>query len=265
MHIRQMLLSSAARIVRSPSDDYGAQDELDDLPDEDADLDGEADEEDDEAPDEGDEPLAAEDDEGDEPPQRRQPSRSQARIERLASERAEERTKREALERELQQVRQHLANQNQGATAQQRAAHLERLDPDQRTEFLLAEQRGQTIGAIQALEFRMADTADKTAFDALCDRNPSAAKLKGEVETQLAAMRANNTTAPRETILRYLIGDRALQRAPQAKGRAEKKAAENKARQTARPVQGRSDVARDTGRRGSEQQARAKRLEGVKI
>lgn len=264
MSFRQMLLSGAARFVRAPSDDYGAEDYVDDGPDDEAPIDDTEDDgplEDDEA-----EPaeLADDEDEGEAPPPRRQPTRGQAAIieARRRAQAAEERAIR--AEAAAQQAAAHIQQQTQGATAQQRAQYLEQLDPDQRTEFLLREQGQQVGAAFQALEFRLADSTDKSAFEALCARNPTAAKMKDKVETELANLRRQGMNVAREIILEREIGRMALARAPQAKGRAEKKAAENRQRQTASPGRARGDVA-GSGRALSDKAARNKRLENMKI
>jgi len=135
------------------------------------------------------------------------------------------------------------------------------MDPDQRVDYLLNEQRQQFGNELAQIRFQTADSADRTAFDGLCARNPVASKLRDNVESYLADMRRNGTNAPRETVLKYVIGDRALANAGRATGKARRTAEDNRSRQAARPSSPRNDTRGESPRSGSEREARAKRLE----
>jgi hypothetical protein len=111
----------------------------------------------------------------------------------------------------------------------------------------------------------MQDSADKTAFEGLAARNPVAAKLRDQVEERLAEMRRGGTTAPRETVLRWVIGDRALANAGRAKGKATKRADANRTNQTTRPGSGRGDTAGEGRTNNDSAAARRKRLDGMNI
>lgn len=186
----------------------------------------------------------------------RQPSRRDRRLEatlkiaREANERAE-RAERLVAERTAQPQE----------SPQARAERLAMMDPDDRVAYLLNEQQQRTDQRLAQIEFRATDSADRTAFEGMCARNPVAAKLKDQVEERLAELRRTNLTAPRETVLKYLLGERALANAGRANGNANRRADENRTRQTARPGSPRSDTS--GGRTGgvSEQEARFKRLE----
>lgn len=190
----------------------------------------------------------------------RQPSRSERRVEQALKEAKEAREDAARLRAEMQQRQ--AAPQE---TAAQRSERLAMMDPDQRVEYLLAERGRADETRYARLEFQMQDSADRTAFEGLCARNSTAAKLKTEVEDRLAELRRNGTTAPRETVLKYVIGDRALANAPRAKTRAQNTADANRQRQTARPTGGRSDAGTPTGRIADDRAARAKRLEDQQI
>jgi hypothetical protein len=190
-------------------------------------------------------------------------SRAQARVEE-AIRRAK------TAEDELARLR---SAQPTGPTREQqeRDAAIERerlanMDPEQRLEYRIAKQDEAHRREIAQLTFTMQDSADRTAFDGYCARTPVAQKLRDEVEDRLAEMRRGGTTAPRETVLRWVIGDRALANANRAKGRATKRADVNRTSQTTRPGSGRGDTAAE-GRRASadSREARARRLEGVKL
>lgn len=198
--------------------------------------------------------------EGRQESQVRQPSRAERRVQQALSEA-------KAAKAEVERLRAEMARPpaQPAETAAQRNERLAMMDPDQRVEYLLAEQKRDLEGRFGQLQFQMADSADRTAFDGLCARTPAAAKLKTAVEDYLAEMRRNGTTAPRETVLRYVIGDRALANATRNTTKATRTADVNRARQAARPASARSDAGA-TGRTASgEQEARRKRLEDMQI
>jgi len=139
------------------------------------------------------------------------------------------------------------------------------MDPEDRTNYLLQEQEQRFQQRINAIEFRAQDSADRTAFDGLCARNPVASKLASEVESELARLRSLGNNYSREVVLKYLVGEKALSAQPRAKGKQERDAAARIKRETTRPSGSRSDVSTDGGRGGSEAQRRAKRLDGMQI
>ena len=191
----------------------------------------------------------------------RQPSRAARRVTQALREAKEAREEVARLRSEAQ-TRQ---SQTPQETPQQRDARLAEMDPEQRLTYLLREQDQRTANRLAQIEFQSADSNDRAAFEGLCARSPVASKLRGEVEDRLAELRRGGQTAPRETVLRYLIGDRALANAGRANGKAKARAADNTARQTVRPASSRSDVGAGRSSGLSEQAARAKRLEDVSI
>lgn len=258
------------------SDTYGAGDEPEFEDDADPDFEDDAGEADDDAgfeDDEGD--LGDEDDEGepDGDGQDDQPdhdargggrSRGASRFDRLRQERDQLRRELDAARRTpsqpdtRQQVDPHVA-------AQRRQEYLDSLTPDQRVEFLNQETRQLFSQQLQQMQFQNQDIADKAAFDALCRTNPAAAKLKTKVEERLAAERAKGFNYPRDVILKFTIGERALNGAPKAKTRQERQAAEQRQRHQGRPNGGRSDVQGGDRRASNEKEARRKRLEDMQI
>lgn len=192
-------------------------------------------------------------------------SRGQGRIARLAAETADLRRRLEESDRARQTAERAAQDRQRQEGAAQRDARLAEMMPDERAAYLIEENNRNTQQQLAAMDFRMQDSADRTAFDGLCARNPTAAKLRDDVEARLADMRRSGTTAPRETVLRYLIGDRALKSAPKAKAKQQRAADGERQRQQAKPGAARSDVGSGGGRRGSEQDARRKRLADVQI
>lgn len=190
------------------------------------------------------------------------PSRAERRFQKLANETKE-------LKAELERVR---AERTTTQTAEQtrisEAAERERLqmmDPAERLEYLINKKDQEHSRQLQQLRFEMADSADKTAFEGLCSRNPTASRLQAEVESRLAELRRNGTTAPRETVLKFLIGERALANAGRATGKARKAADTARTNQTARAGSARGDVQGEGRRGGNDAAARAKRLADMQI
>ena len=227
-------------------------------------VDDELEDQDTEQPEEDEEldPLA-EDEEPEEPPAR-QPSRGDNRIARLAREAKEAKERTALLERQLADIAARNAQPAQPSPAEVQA-HLATLEPWERTEYLRQQDSAQTQAVLRQMQFQQQEQMDKIAYEALKTRAPIAAKLESEVEKRLSEMRAGGTTAPRETVLRWVIGDRALANARRATGRAQKTAAANRDRQQARPPSGRADAAPSDRRGGNTSSARDKRLSEIII
>lgn len=193
----------------------------------------------------------------------RQPTRAERRVETALREAREAKA-------EAQRVRDELAEARRAPVVPQeapaqRAERLAMMDPEQRFEYLLAEQGRQTEARLAQAEFRAEDRADKAAFDSLCAGDKRFAPFKVDVEERLAQMRRGGTTAPRETILKYIIGDRAVSKAPAATTRARNAAASNRTAQVARPGSARGDVQQTRSSGGDDRAARAKRLENMEL
>lgn len=251
-------------IARAPENDEGADADLD--LDDDISLDEPDDEPDDSDVDDQDDvdfdPADLED--VDEPPPAKA-SRADNRVAvatRIAKE-AKERADR--LEREMADLRANQRPAQPQETGEQRNARLAAMEPWERTEALRQEDSAEMRRQLARIEFESKDSADKAAYESLCARAPVAAKLKDEVEARLSDMRRNGTTAPRETVLRWVIGDRALANANKATGKARAAAASGRNRQTATPPGGKGNAAPENGRRSNTTSARDKRLEAYQL
>jgi hypothetical protein len=177
---------------------------------------------------------------------------------------AEAKRRAEAAEQRLALIEQAQHQNMNRESAAQREQRLAMMDPDQRVQFLLQEQAQSFRSEINAIRFEAQDSADRTAFEALCARNPVAAKHHEKVEAELQRLRAAGQTAPRTTILKYVIGDSALAATPRARNKAAQAAAGNRARQVARPASGRSDVSSSSGR-GDDRSQRFNRLKDLEL
>lgn len=263
-----MLLSSASRRTFAPENDDGgddhSQDDLGELDTDEDDLDGEDGDDLDDDADEGEGDEGG--DEGDDPPAR-QPSRGQNRVATLAAREKAEKLRADAAEAELTRLRAAAAGPQETPqqAAARREAHLATLTEAGRLEYLINENRQQTNQQIQAIQFASFDASDKATFQGLCARNPAVAALEADVEKTLIEMRAGGTNAPRETVVKYLLGERALAKTGRARTAGRKREAEGRDQQRARPANGRGDVAPSDRRGGSEAAQRRKRLENVNI
>ncbi len=111
--------------------------------------------------------------------------------------------------------------------------------------------------------FQAHDVADRTAFNQLAITKPAIHKRYAErVEAEIVRMRASGQNAPREAVLRYLIGNDALDGKLSAK-KTPKPAAEQSTIDRGRSPGARSDVA--SRGRLTEAQKREKRLDGMQI
>lgn len=167
-----------------------------------------------------------------------------------------------AVRRELEELRNSRSN-NENAENERRA--LENMDPYERLEYRSRQDAANSKAQIDRLEFKFADSNDKTEFLSKAARTPALASVADEVETALSAMRAAGTTAPRETIATYLLGQRAIERGAASKTRATKSGAARIDRATGKPTGARSDVRREAPSGGDTAKARRARLENAII
>ena len=198
-------------------------------------------------------------------PERRQPSRATKAVQeakRIARE-ASERSAR--LERELQELRAERAKP-QGETPEQEAARLSLMTAEERMDHKLEKAVRENQRQMNALRFQAADQADKAAYDAKGAYDPRYAKYAPDVERLLLAERQAGRDFPRETILKFVLGERVMQ---SKKDIAAQKAAGAKRvqQQTARAGNAGSDRSAQRGRVGSGNSLAdlEKRLEGVII
>lgn len=227
-----------------------------------------------EEPDERAEPDGEEDAAGADEGQAGQPDqvaprpRSAATIAVQEAKRAakEARAEAEATRRELEQLRQ--AAQGRQTEEQKRleAERIALMPPEERLEHLLNRQAEQTRREVGALQFQMQDGGDRIAFQSLAARNDAVgrayASVADEVETKLKEMRASGGNAPRETIAKYLIGERAVERALKGGSQKQKnRGREAVQRESVRPAQGRGDQPAQRQRGGGDEKSqRAARL-----
>lgn len=212
----------------------------------------------------------AEDDDADidpepEPAPRTRGQRQHAELRRRAqaAERAlaEKDARARELEAQLAQARQPVAPVESAAV---REARLAAMDPIERTEFLINELRADNARDRQMQQFQAADTSDRTAYDTLAQINPVYRKYKDEVEHRLRLLRNAGQNVPRETVLKFLIGEKVV--SARASNKPNPKRAEAAARvrkQTVTPARARGEGG--SSKREADSVARMRRLENLQI
>lgn len=186
-----------------------------------------------------------------EPEEPVKPTRGETRQQKLANELREERERRiraEALAEERSRTKPAVSASAEDA-ARQRAEKLALMEPEEKRAFLLQEKIDKMEQDQILTKLQMQDGMDKSAYDAKATLNPIYAKHAAKVEEKLAEMRRGGMNAPRETVLRYLIGEEALSSTAKKKpASAKKAAAERVAGAKTKPVSARSDA---TGKKSS--------------
>lgn len=205
----------------------------------------------------GDEPDDGEQDVDE--PTRRKPSRSEARIQRLAAERAADRAEKEQLRRELAELRGTVNARTQNETVEQEGARLALMTPEERSEYRLTKATEQNRRDMANLRMSLEDTSDRSAFEAKATIDPVYRRHAAEVEQRLTALRQQGQNIGREHLLRYIVGEKALERARKDGNRHERRGKEAIERERVKPGNGRGDVA---NKRGKEADTPRKRLEG---
>ncbi len=177
----------------------------------------------------------------------------------------EARERADATAREVAELRAQLAGRQ---TVDQQREETERvavMTDSERFDYYRQKDRAELGREIGTLKFQLGDTADRTAFENLCARTPALSAIRDEVEARLAAERRNGINVPRETVAKFLRGERALQRASGAKTRQAKNGAVRIEREKGRPSNSRGDVQRTEARGGDDKQKRYDRLKDLSI
>lgn len=194
------------------------------------------------------------------------PSRGETRQQRLANENRELRERLTSLEARSNQPAAPVRATQIGETDEQFTARIALLNPEERIEARLERSERRNAQHLQQAAFQQAELTDKASYDAKATVDPRYKRYAGQVEAKRNELMSQGMTAPREAILKFLLGEKILANSgsPETR-RAKQKGQDRVQRQQARPSGGRSDVA-GTRRGGpNEAQARAKRLENLDI
>lgn len=196
------------------------------------------------------------------PDQDRQPSRRDRRIEALTTSLAEERRQREELNRRLDAVLTGQSRQPAGETQEQRAQRLALLTPEERIREELNEAKTGFAQQLQRMEISSRDGADRAAFQAKATVDPYYKGWEPKVEAKLQELRSQGMNAPREEVLKWLLGDAVLAKrgGPTAK-RDRQQAQRRVTAQRTRPANSGSDVASSRRDRGASLERRLDNVE----
>ena len=172
---------------------------------------------------------------------------------------------REAAIRERDELRtqfnaiQQRTNQPDPRAQQLEAERLAVMDPEQRFEHFRQQDQQRIAALEQRLTFRLEDATDKAAFEALQARNPLAAKYAPDVEKLIASERNAGRNVSREVALKFVIGEKFLQKAPAQTTRQRAAASTRVASQTTAP-RSQAGMGREARGEGDDVGALEKRL-----
>lgn len=267
--LKKYLLSSVAF---RPDDEAGAggtpEDEripVDLTDDEDAGdpVDEPGDEAEDDAPDD------AGEDEGEvaaAPEQRQQVSRRERQVSELRRARQELAEQNATLTRQLEELRRNPPQPQQYEDPRAEAERLALMSPEDRIQYTVDKSLQRHAQQQQIITNQLLDQSDRAAFEARAVNNPIAKKLAPEVERRLGELRSRGQNLPRDVVLTYIVGEKAL--AQMGKGKDKTAVRERQRQQQARPANGRGDTSGDRRARrsgDSDVAALERRLENVPI
>lgn len=189
-------------------------------------------------------------------------TRGGGRVQRVVEERNALRDELAAMRAERQAQAAREAQQQQQWDEQAWQERWAVMTPEEKVNELY--QRGtQQLQQIQQQNaFQMGMMRDQMAYEAKASVNPVYARYKDEVETQYNQYAQQGRFIPRETLLKQLLGEKALATATKATGQARKQGQKKIEAQTTRPSGGKGDA---TSTRGKAGDSAEKRLAGVEI
>lgn len=198
-----------------------------------------------------------------------QPKKGNPEFGRLRQRAREAEEVAENTRRELNELR--AAAQGRQTREQQEleAQRVALMAPEEKYDYLLKQQETRFEGRFAALQFQQADSGDRVAFQSLCarpnDQGKALASVADEVEKRLGELRRNGGNTSREVLAKYIIGERAFERAGRVKAKQAKTGAANIARNRVAAPSSRGDVAGGSRRSGNEVEQRRARLEDQQI
>jgi hypothetical protein len=186
----------------------------------------------------------------------RQPAREQRgsdRIQRLVAEQTTLRNELEQLKRERQQWQ----NNQQQQTEQQERERVALMNPEERAEYRITQYERRTEQRLRQSELNNQAAMDKASYDATAASNPTYKRYSAEVERMFAEQMAKGAPVDRTTILKHILGAKALEGAAQAP--RQRRAANTRVeRERVIPSTGKGDQQRPSTRRMSTAEERLK-------
>ena len=185
-------------------------------------------------------------------------SRGETRFQRLANETKAAKEEAAATRRELEGLRrQQQASQTQ-FTAQQEQERLALMTPQERTEYQLARMQQGFTAQFGQMQLQTQAMLDKTAFAAKAAVNPVYQRHEAEVENKFNELLQSGRPTDRETILKFILGERALNGASAGRAKAAKAGAKRVENQRVAAGSARGDTASNRGKTGQTAEDRLK-------
>lgn len=186
---------------------------------------------------------------------------TRARAQQAEREAKETKEKAERLERELADLR---ATRNAGPSEAEQAAHraaeeqrLALMTPEERTDYRFDQLRRENAMERNRDRMNMQEQADAASFRSLQATNPVAKKYAADVEKLVAAEKGKGMIVPREVALKFLLGEKMLERASTGTAKDKKAAAARVDSAKTRPTRSGGDTASDRGRKTADFDERA--------
>lgn len=173
-----------------------------------------------------DQPVAATRDQPAREPDR--PSRRENRIQNLRNELRERDQRLADTNRRIDELLARQQPQHTGESQEQRAQRFALMTPQEQIAETLRESEQRHSVQLQNVQQQMLDTADRTSFQTKAAVDPLYAKWGPKVEGKLAELRAKGNNVEREVLLKYLIGEAALERRGSKEGKAEVRQAQRR-------------------------------------
>lgn len=138
------------------------------------------------------------------------PSRGETRFQRLANEAKAAREEAAEARREAQELRRAQAQQNYQLTEQQERERLALMTPEERAEYRITKFERESHVREQQREFRSQNAIDKATYDTKATLNPVYKRYQEEVEERFDKLLREGKATEREVILKFILGERAL-------------------------------------------------------
>jgi hypothetical protein len=189
-------------------------------------------------------------------------SRGGNRFQRLSNDNAALREELAAARREREADRQARQAQEQNWTQQQWQERWNAMPPEEKIEAAWQQGQQQINNLQQQFGTQLQLMKDQTAYEAKATVNPVYARHKDEVEEQYQSYSQRGMHIPRETILKQMLGEKALASASRSTSTARRQGQKKIEAQTTRPTSNKGDAASSRGKQGDTAE---KRLAGVEI
>jgi hypothetical protein len=191
-------------------------------------------------------------------------SRGAQRFQRLSDDVKAARAEADRARQELENYRREQWQNNQNRAAEEERARMALMTPEERNEYRFNQQQRTTDQRLQQMELRATMMMDKATFDAKTISNPVYKKFASAVEARFDEQMRKGQPVDRETILKYLLGESALNGAGNSSA-ARKQARRRVEAQTVRPSSGKGDTERPGTRKSSGMSEAETRLKDILI